>query len=134
MSYRYSTSVPGQLPSRGVISTGLGFTQHTLSVAQTTAQLPYRYSHAAGTVQRTQHLQPPTQQPTIQPTQTQPTTATNVVHTNSTTNNTTNTNSTATNVVHTNSTTNNTTSTNSTATNTTTTNPNNNAVRCVQAS
>ena len=73
MSYRYSTSVPGQLPSRGVNSTGLGFTQHSLSVAQTAAQLPYRYmySHAAGTVQRTQHLQPPTQQPTIQPTQIQ---------------------------------------------------------------
>ena len=71
MSYRYSTSGPGQLPSRGVNSTGLGFTQHSLSVAQTAAQLPYRYSHAAGTVQRTQHLQPPTQQPTIQPTQTQ---------------------------------------------------------------
>ena len=71
MSYRYSTSGPGQLPSRGVISTGLGFTPHSLSVAQTAAQLPYRNSHAAGTVQRTQHLQPPTQQPTIQPTQTQ---------------------------------------------------------------
>ena len=34
MSYRYSTSVPGQLPLRGVISTGLWFTQHSLSVAK----------------------------------------------------------------------------------------------------
>ena len=71
MSYRYSTSGPGQLPSRGDISTGQGLTQHSLSVAQTAAQLPYRYLYAAGTVQRTQHLQPPTQQPTIQTTQTQ---------------------------------------------------------------